>query len=282
MHTSTGYTLLSLLPLISAHGRISQITTPSGTIYKGWDPALNPTGSTLPPLAAWSAANLGNIYVPPSAFNTSNITCHFNAVPGALHVNTTAGSTLDLHWNEWPTSHKGPVLTYLAACNAPCADADKDTLEWVKIDEQGWLNSTSAIPGLNGTWASDVLISNNFTWTVKIPEGLRQGGYVLRHEIIALHVAEQLDGAQAYPQCVNMWVGGGAMKDAEERITTNSVQRDGGKEIEGGVVGPKLYGERDKGILVNIHGNLPSYEIPGPKVWSGASVIRQPGEEDVS
>ncbi|KAF2659601.1 lytic polysaccharide monooxygenase [Lophiostoma macrostomum CBS 122681] len=276
MYISRGSTLLSLIPLISAHGRITKITTPSGAVYSGWDPELVSLNSTLPPLAAWSAANLGNIFVPPSAFNTSNITCHFDAVPGALHVNATAGSTLDLHWNEWPTSHKGPVLTYLAACNASCADADKDALEWVKIDEQGRLNSTSAIPGLNGTWASDVLISNKFTWTVKIPEDLRQGGYVLRHEIIALHVAEELDGAQAYPQCVNVWVGDGATEGTGSRAAVALVQRDGKTTIEGGVVGPKLYGETDKGILVNIHGDLPKYEIPGPKLWAGASSIRQP------
>ncbi|KAF2118057.1 glycoside hydrolase [Lophiotrema nucula] len=253
--------LLGLLPVVSAHGRITNITTSSGAVYTGWDPALALESTDLAPLAAWSASNLGNTFVPPSEFNTSDITCHFNATPGALHVNATAGESLKLQWNEWPVSHKGPVLTYLAACNSSCATADKNTLDWVKIDQLGWLNS-SGIEILGGTWASDVLIAQDFSWFVKIPEGLEDGAYVLRHEIIALHVANDADGAQAYPQCVNIRVSGG-----------------GAKRVEGGEVARKLYGERDKGILVDIHGNITGYDIPGPQLWKGATDYRQPGEK---
>ncbi|KAF2264947.1 glycoside hydrolase [Lojkania enalia] len=254
--------VLTFLPsLISAHGRITNISTSSGAVYEGWDPETALESINLPPLAAWSASNLGNIFVPPSSFNSSDITCHFNATPGALHVNASTGDILRFQWNEWPVSHKGPVLTYLAACNASCANVDKDKLHWVKIDQLGWLNS-SGIESLGGTWASDILIAQNFAWNVKIPEGLAQGDYVLRHEIIALHVANELDGAQAYPQCVNL-----------------RVQNEGGeKKTERGVVGSELYGEKDKGILVDIHGKIDGYEIPGPLVWSGATSYKQPGQ----
>ncbi|KAF2794198.1 lytic polysaccharide monooxygenase [Melanomma pulvis-pyrius CBS 109.77] len=252
---------LAILPLVSAHGRITNITTSSGAVYTGWDPEMALKSTPAPPLAAWTSSNLGNIYVSPSSFNTSNITCHFDATPGALHVNTTAGDTLKLQWNEWPTSHKGPVLTYLAACNGSCANAAKDALQWVKIDQLGWLNS-SGWEMLGGTWASDVLIANHFTWTVKVPEDLAAGSYVLRHEIIALHVANEADGAQAYPQCVNIKVEGA-----------------GNRQINGGVLGTLLYGEKDKGILVDIHGKIGGYEVPGPKMWSGASNMKQPNEK---
>lgn len=219
------------------------------------------TGEPMPETAAWSAENLGNIFVPPSQFNTSNVTCHFNSKPGALGINTAAGETLKLQWNEWPNSHVGPILTYLAACNGSCANADKNTLEWVKIDELGWINSTEAIPGLGGTWASDVLIANNAAWTVRIPEQLAGGDYVLRHEIWALHVAEELDGAQVYPQCVNL-----------------RVEQGKNETLSGGVVGSKLYSMRDPGILVDVHGNVTHYDIPGPKLWSFAESYKQPGE----
>jgi cellulase len=251
--------LLAIPPSVIAHGRITNITTSTGAVYSGWDPELALTNSS-PPLTAWSASNLGNIFVPPSSFNTSNITCHFNASPGLLHVNISEGDTLKLQWNEWPVSHKGPVLTYLAACDGPCEAATKEKLKWVKIDELGWLNS-SGYEMLGGTWASDVLISNNFAWTVKVPEGLVAGGYVLRHEIIALHVADQVDGAQAYPQCFNIQVGGS-----------------GWKKVEGGVTGNMLYGIRDKGILVDIHKKIDGYEIPGPRLWGGATAVKQPNE----
>jgi lytic cellulose monooxygenase (C1-hydroxylating) len=116
---------------------------------------------------------------------------------------------------------------------------------------------------LGGTWASDVLIANKASWTVKVPEMLVSGDYVLRHEIIALHVADQANGAQAYPQCVNLRVVGSSE----------------GKKLEGGVVASELYGMRDKGILVDIHGNVTGYDIPGPRVWSHANEFRQPSKK---
>ncbi|KAF2199519.1 glycoside hydrolase [Delitschia confertaspora ATCC 74209] len=252
--------LLTLTPLVSAHGRIVNITTSSGNTYSGFDPAVflkNP--SSPPPLAAWSADNLGNIFVPPSSFSHSNITCHRAGTPGALHIPTPPGSNLTLTWNEWPTSHKGPVLTYLASCNASCTSVSKDALRWVKIDEQGWLNS-SGWTELGGTWASDVLIKNGFSWTVKVPEELEAGAYVLRHEIIALHVANETDGAQAYPQCVNLMMGN--------------------KRIDGGVDARKFYKENDKGIMVDIHHKLDGYAIPGPKLWTAAEPVEQPNEAE--
>lgn len=252
-----------LLSTVSAHGRITNVTTSNGTVYQGWDPAT--PQAQIHDLAAWRAANLGNIFVTPPDFSMSAITCHYNATPGALHVPTTPGDVLKVQWNEWPASHKGPVLTYLATCLGSCAEVDKNTLEWVKIDEMGWLNSSGAdaIP-LGGTWATDVLRANGASWMVKVPEALSEGNYVLRHEIMALHVAEALNGAQAYPQCVNLKVAGSGA--------------DGAQKLEGGIVGQKLYGMRDKGVLVNIHGNVTEYDIPGPKVWEYATKMRQPGQ----
>lgn len=255
--------LLIAAPLVSAHGRITNVTTQTGAVYPGFDPDFPRSN-----IAAWTASNLGNIFVPPSDYKTSNITCHFNSKPGAASVSVTAGETIKLQWNEWPTSHKGPVLDYLAPCNGDCKNADKEKLQWVKIAQLGWLNS-SGIQELGGTWASDVLIGNpgGFTWNVKIPTTLREGDYVLRHEIIALHVAEDLNGAQSYPQCVNLRVA------RNRNVQNNAVRR-----IEGGVLGHQLYGERDAGIYIDIHKKLTGYPIPGPAVWNGAEKIRQPGQ----
>lgn len=50
-------------------------------------------------------------------------------------------------------------------------------------------------------------IDNNNTWTLKIPSGI-SGEFVLRHEIIALHSAGTVDGAQNYPMCLNLKISG--------------------------------------------------------------------------
>ncbi|KAI8936735.1 hypothetical protein NX059_007122 [Plenodomus lindquistii] len=249
--------------MIQGHGRVTRLVTSAGLVYEGWDPALANTSASTKPLAAWSASNLGNIYVRPSQFYTSAIACHNDAKPGALHVNTTADDTLRLQWNEWPTSHVGPILTYLAACNGSCANENQSALQWVKIDELGWINSTGwDIVNLGGTWATNVLIANGFSWTVRLPEELSQGHYVLRHEIIALHVAEQIDGAQAYPQCFNLRV----------QNPAGGLRR----RLENGTLAEHLYDMREDGILVDVHKKIGGYKIPGPPLWSGATSFKQP------
>ncbi|KAG9186386.1 lytic cellulose monooxygenase (C1-hydroxylating) [Alternaria panax] len=244
MQLSAINVLSFLATIVEAHGRVIQTTTSTGTIYPGWDPASSSNLTPPYPLVAWSASNLGNIYIPPSQFNTSNISCHYNALPGTLHIPITAGEELKLQWNEWPTSHVGPVTTYLAECQGSCAGVNKEDLQWVKIDELGWLNSTGWDEiDLGGTWAANMLIANGFSWVVRIPEVLAEGNYVLRHEIIALHVAEKGDGAQAYPQCVNL------------RVVAKGARRER-KKLDGGVLGRELYGMMDEGILVDIHGKI--------------------------
>jgi cellulase len=161
-------------------------------------------------------------------------------------------------------------MTYLADCHGSCSrkeniEAFKDGLQWVKIDELGWLNSTGwDVLDLGGTWATNILIFNDYSWVVRMPEGLREGEYVLRHEIIALHIAERLNGAQAYPQCVNIKVERG-----------DSIV---GRKLDGGITGTQLYGMRDEGIFVDVHRKIDGYRIPGPGVWSGASTVRQPNQ----
>lgn len=93
------------------------------------------------------------------------------------------------------------------------------------------------------------MIANNFTSEVQIPASLKPGNYVLRHEIIALHAAGNPNGAQAYPQCLNIKVGSG-----------------GSMALSGGVPATSLYTPTDKGILFSLYGAFSSYPIPGPAV----------------
>jgi len=136
----------------------------------------------------------------------------------------------------------------LANCNGDCTTVDKTTLDFFKIDGVGLIDDTT-IPG---TWASDTLIANNNSWTVSIPSDIAPGNYVLRHEIIALHSAGSVDGAQNYPQCVNLEVTGS------------------GTATPSGVLGTALYNETDPGIQINIYQSLATYIVPGPTLYSGA------------
>jgi hypothetical protein len=57
----------------------------------------------------WTTTVTDNGFVAPDAFSTGDIICHRGASPAALSAPVEAGSTIDVTWNTWPESHKGPV-----------------------------------------------------------------------------------------------------------------------------------------------------------------------------
>ena len=262
---------LAALPAVSAHGYVSGVVA-GGKWYPGASPQWiydNPK----PQQAGWFAYNQDNGFVAPAEYGDQNITCHKGATPGTTSITVAAGSTIDLQWNTWPSSHHGPVIDYLARCTGDCTKQDKSKLTFFKVDALG-LTDDSAPPGL---WGTDKLIANNNTWTMKIPSGTSppppfrskpskltshlcasglSGNFVLRHEIIALHSAGNSDGAQNYPNCLNLIITG----------TGTERPCDNGADCR---LGPALYKETGAGILVNIYVAISSYSMPGPAVWSG-------------
>ncbi|KAI0156361.1 glycosyl hydrolase family 61-domain-containing protein [Xylariaceae sp. FL1272] len=202
-------------------------------------------GITPPDIAAWYAEDLDSGFVAPDAYGTADINCHKNSEPGALTKSVSAGGTVEFQWTLWPHSI-GPVLTYVAACNGDCSAVDKTELLWVKIDESGIDYSTQI-------WASQVLIDQNSTWTTTVPSALKAGNYVFRHEIIALHGASSLDGAQNYPLCFNIAITGS------------------GTDEPVGTLGTDLYKEDDPGIYFNPYTTITDYTIPGPSLYTGGS-----------
>lgn len=203
----------------------------------------------------WSSPqDINRGFIDPNNYTTPEIICHLGAMPAGTYATVAAGETVELQWSEWPSSHHGPVIDYLANCNGECTTVDKTTLQFNKISGIGLISYT-AQPGL---WASDQLLSANNTWTVTIPSSVAPGTYVLRHEIIALHSAGNANGAQNYPQCINL------------RITGS-----GTDSLLSGTSGDRLYTPSDPGILVNIYTTLSSYAVPGPTSSVGAKLDPQ-------
>nr|AFD50197.1 endoglucanase IV [Trichoderma orientale] len=238
-------TALAVATGVVGHGHINNIVV-NGVYYQGYDPTSFPYESDPPIVVGWTAADLDNGFVSPDAYQSPDIICHKNATNAKGHASVKAGDTILFQWVPVPWPHPGPIVDYLANCNGDCETVDKTSLEFFKIDGVGLISG-----GDPGNWASDVLIANNNTWVVKIPEDLAPGNYVLRHEIIALHSAGQADGAQNYPQCFNLAVSG-----------SGSLQ-------PSGVKGTALYHSDDPGVLINIYTSPLAYTIPGPSVVSG-------------
>ncbi|KAF7549075.1 hypothetical protein G7046_g8458 [Stylonectria norvegica] len=233
---------------VAAHGHVDWLIT-NGVAYRGYDAPSMSWNPAHDPVVGWTIGATDNGYVEPNSFSDPDIICHKAAKPGKGHVTVQAGDKINLQWNTWPDSHKGPVIDYLAKCPGNCEDVDKTTLNFFKISAAGLLDMSLQ----SGRWADDVLISNGYSWTVQIPAQLEAGNYVLRHEIIALHGAGQPNGAQAYPQCFNLKVtGGGSLRPA-------------------GIKGTDLYKTGDPGILFNLYTSSLSYKIPGPTLVAGLS-----------
>lgn len=230
-----------------AHGTVSSFTT-DGTENGGFLLEyfyMKQSNQPVPDIAAWHAENLDNGFASPDEYSDVNINCHKNASPGPITASVAAGGTVDFQWTDWPESHFGPVFTYVAKCDGDCADADPATLKWVKIDEGGIDIATQK-------WAATALIENDNIWTTTVPSTLASGNYVFRHEIIAMHDAGRVGGAQNYPQCFNIEVTGGGSDNPE------------------GVLGTELYTAEHPGLNFNPYTTIESYEMPGPALYGSS------------
>jgi hypothetical protein len=260
--------IAALSTSVAAHGIVTKITIGTKT-YQGYDPNFQVCPAciirlfiltttqyqpTPPAVIGWTApATQDRGPVDGNKLNDPDIICQRGATnAGTISAPVAAGDSVSLQWTPWPDSHHGPVLDYLADCGADCSTVDKTTLKFFKIDGVG-MTSTSGSPP---NFADDDMIANNNTWTVQIPASIAPGNYVLRHETIALHQAQDVGGSQPYPQCINLQVTGG------------------GSDKPDGVLGTQLYKATDPGIKFNIYTsftNTNQYPVPGPTLYSGAS-----------
>jgi cellulase len=244
---STLGAIAALAATATAHGITNGVTI-DGKFIGGFELEYyyaQQNNGDIPEHIGWYAENLDNGFVEPSAFNTPDIICHKNASPEGSSdslAKVAAGGVVDFNWNTWPESHVGPVITYIAPYTGDIASVDKTTLKWTKIQADGFAD---------GEWAAVKLIAQNNSWPVTIPETLAAGKYVFRHEIIALHSGGDPNGAQNYPQCLNIEVTGS-----------------GTAVPSGGVVGTELYTPED--VLFSPYGDNTKYTIPGPALWDGA------------
>ncbi|KAJ6499150.1 glycoside hydrolase [Mycena sanguinolenta] len=176
---------------------------------------------------------------PVTDVTSTDLTCNVGGTSG------TAVQTLSVGAGTNITGHKGPVLVYIAKAPTTAAAFNGQGAVWTKIYQSGLLTPSTS------TWATDVVNTNLGKHSVVLPASLPAGEYLLRAEIIALHVASSYPGAQFYIGC------------AQIKITS------GGSAAPPKVALPGAYHSTDPGITVNIYNNLQNYTIPGPAVWTG-------------
>ncbi|KAK0702136.1 glycoside hydrolase [Lasiosphaeris hirsuta] len=143
----------------------------------------------------------------------------------------------------------GPLVAYMADCKGPCDVFDASGEVWFKIFETGLLPGWTVV---------DVDGWNQFPytydgWNVTIPQNLKPGHYLIRHEIIYI----ENDPAQFYPYCAQLTVTGAEGKSPEKKDLVSF---------------PGAYSLADPGIAIAGSFFAPgptNYTIPGPRVWTG-------------
>ncbi|KAJ2929046.1 hypothetical protein H1R20_g8046, partial [Candolleomyces eurysporus] len=249
-------TALALSPIlqVAAHGYVQEVTVGS-TKYTGYLPddayeCPQPKRIMRKIPNNWLVEDIASI----------DIQCHGRSgggsAPASLVGTIASGDTVSFNWTQWPNGHTGPVLTYMAR-----VPDEEDVRDWAPEKEKVWFKIDHAGKYEDGTWASDSLALPKLKpWTVRIPPNLKAGQYLIRHEILALHVATKYPGVQAYPSCIQV------------KVTGNGTALPEDKDL---VSFPGAYTAETPGIVYNLYiiGELPPYPIPGPEVYVAFSPI---------
>jgi hypothetical protein len=132
------------------------------------------------------------------------------------------------------------------------------------VDGPNKINVSYSPARLFSIHEADRFTVNRQAHSFSLPPNLASGGYLLRHEIIALHLADQPGGAEFYPSCIQINVSG---------------SQSGAPSPNELVRFPGAYSDNDAGILVNAFTN-DAYDFPGPPVSKLASSAPGNGSND--
>ncbi|KAL5498936.1 hypothetical protein ACEPAH_1454 [Sanghuangporus vaninii] len=193
---------------------------------------------------------------PVTSVTSPDIACNASPHPASGVCSVEPGDSVAVEMHQQPNDrscaneaiggdHWGPVQVYMAKVD-DATTADGASANWFKVSEMG-------LPSNNPEyWATEVLNDNCGHFTFTVPS-IAPGQYLLRAEVIALHVASGVGGAQFYMSCFQLNVGGSGVANPPT------------------VKIPGVYSANDPGILINIYSSPKAYEIPGPTPFGAVS-----------
>ncbi|KAK5657445.1 hypothetical protein OQA88_3017 [Cercophora sp. LCS_1] len=234
----------------AAHGGLANYTV-GDTWYRGFDPS-EPHAEQLG--QEWMVQRRWDSIDPIFSVDDPYLACNN---PGTGPVNSIpirAGDTLTGVYWYW-LHPVGPMTAWLAFCGAEkdaCNGVDVNKLEWFKVWEGGLLEGTL----VEGSWyqkAFQKWDGSPALWPVTIPKIVRSGSWMVRHEIVSIHIGGR---PQFYPQCAHLWVEGGEGRDVPREYLVKF---------------PGVYTMRDPSISIDIYADefkdTTNYTIPGGPIW---------------
>ena len=109
-------------------------------------------------------------------------------------------------WQQW-THSQGPVMVWMYKCDGDFSACDGSGSGWFKIDESGFSGDGETVfldSESPSGWGIADLVGGDKSWTSTIPD-LEPGNYLIRHELIALH---QANNPQWYAECAQITLEG--------------------------------------------------------------------------
>ncbi|KAI0466484.1 glycoside hydrolase [Xylaria cf. heliscus] len=136
---------------------------------------------------------------PVTDVTSNDIVCNVGGTSGTgvETVAAKAGDTIKVQWDS--STHPGPITHMLYGPVTSAAATSGVGAGWFKIDEQDYVD---------GKWANEIMMAVDMTHTFKLPANLKTGEYLLRSEMLALHGAQTLGGAQFYIGCAQLSITG--------------------------------------------------------------------------
>ncbi|KAK4111745.1 lytic polysaccharide monooxygenase [Canariomyces notabilis] len=239
---------------VLAHGGLSNYTV-GETWYRGYDPdtpAENQLGQPWMVQRQWASID------PIFSVDDKSIACNNPGTAPPSYIPIRAGDNITAVYWYW-LHPVGPMTAWLARCETDCSDVDVNAVGWFKIWEAGLLSGPNLAEGMWYQKQFQRWDGSPALWPVTIPATLRPGLYMIRHEILSIHIDNR---PQFYPECahLNITGDGDAFPPAEYLLRF-----------------PGAYDKDDPSIKIDIYSeenmHTTNYTIPGGPIWDGFGVV---------
>lgn len=194
---------------------------PTNHSYLSYDPnsPLGPLQLSQPAemgIPQRSYASIDPLFSPTSPYIACNSPGLSPPNDPSHYISLLLGSNLTAIYYYW-LHPVGPMSVWLSPCpDNDCTTVNLPKTKWFKIWEAALLGGPNLA---EGTWYQKRFQKwdgdGENRWEVVVPLGLKSGRYLVRHEILSLHVAGK---PQFYVECAHLDIKNGGVKGGEDRV----------------------------------------------------------------
>jgi len=190
----------------------------------------------------WTVQRQWNTIDPIFSITDPFLACNNPGTPPVSYIPIRAGENLTAVYWFW-LHPVGPMSVWLTPCgNLACEEVDVNEAKWFKVWEAGLLEGPNLAEGVWYQKQFQKWDGSPALWPVTIPANLKRARYIVRHEILSIHVEMR---PQFYPQCAHLLVLG--EEDTKEGKGMPPEKSEYWKKF------PGVYEQGDESIFIDIY-----------------------------